>query len=889
MSKFIRDFSSISAGDINVVGGKGANLGVMTQAGFNVPPGFCVTTQAYEAFILPKEKQLYAILENLAVDDLNEVRKAGKKARELLGKLSLPSELIEPLRVAWGKNDPISAYAVRSSATAEDLPQASFAGQQDTYLNIIGSEALMLSVKDCFISLFTDRAILYRVQNGFAHEDVALSVVVQKMILPEASGIMFTADPVSGKRSIISIDASFGIGEALVSGLVSADLYQVEKQSDTIIKKQIGDKKIAILPVEGGGTKTIDLDESQRSASALSDDQIIKLANLGADIEALYGKPQDIEWAFADGKFFITQSRPITSLYPLPELPVNPQKIYISFNHFQVMTDAMPPLSMSVFRSIIPVGRDEITQETRYVIPVGGRLYGEVSNILNYPVGKRVFPKLVDRADHLVGKVLKSWVASSTHKGQKSQITAFKFLGIALPVIWRAKSCLLFKKYDDFPQKMSRYIDDYVAQVRDKINSTDDVAEQLDMCSSELANLINIIAPWREHLLASMLAMKLLHISMEKRVDSATLEALMRGLEGNVTTEMDLEVGDLADVARGHQELIECLSDSRVDWKNRLANGVKQPGGKEFLKQWNSFIKKYGSRGPSEIDLYRPRWREDASSLLTMIVGMLRSGEKGSHRVHYERLVKENHEAYKKIGAMAGNGFWGFVREPFVSRMAYVIRELFPLREHHKFLLIRLMDLTKPVFERAGQQLKSQGKIDDADDVWFFTLYELSSCLAKVECLSRDEIFRRRQDFEHYQKISPPRVITGEGEILNATYDDAHAPEGALLGAPVSAGTVEGIARVILDPSKEILHPGEILIAPFTDPGWTPLFVHAAGLVTEVGGLMTHGSVIAREYGIPAVVGVIDATKIIQTGLRIRVNGEAGYVEILDQDSEEPS
>ena len=887
MGKLIRYFKSISAADIGDVGGKGANLGVMTNAGFNVPPGFCVTTDAYDAFISPKEKELYAILDGVGVDDLDRVRKAGKKARKLLGKLSLPEGLKMPLDVAWRKNGAHSAYAVRSSATAEDLPQASFAGQQDTYLNIIGMDALEQSVKDCFISLFTDRAILYRVQNGFDHKDVALSVVVQKMILPEASGIMFTADPVSGKRNVISIDASFGIGEALVSGLVSADLYQVDKPSGDIIKKQIGDKKIAILPIEGGGTKTIDLDEERRHSSTLSDKQIMMLANIGTKIEALYGKPQDIEWALADGEIYITQSRPITSLFPLPEAQEDEGKVYISFNHFQVMTDAMPPLSMSLFRSIVPVGRNKNTGESDYVVPVGGRLYGEASNVLNHKIGRKVFPTLVGKADHLVGKILTEWVG--THERQKTKIRISKILPIVLPVIWKTKSCLLFKKYHDFPEEMSIFMDNHVALVTAEINQAQGVSEQLVICTDELKNLIHTIAPWRERLLASMFAMKFLANVMERRVDSETLNSLMRGLEGNVTTEMDLALGDVADAARGHKKLTACLSDGDVGWEKRISDCASFPGGEEFLNQWNEFIAKYGSRGPSEIDLYRPRWHEDGSSLLAMLAGMLKSGEKGAHRAHYQNLIEENHRANEQIITAAGKGFWGFIRAPFVRRMTYVIRELFPLREHHKFLLIRLLDITKPVIENAGRQMLSDGKIEHEDDVWFYSLPELRAGYDHGDWITKSEIRQRKQDFEHYQKMTPPRVITGEGEILTASYDRDGAPDGALMGSPVSAGMVEGIAKVVLDPSVETLHPGEILIAPFTDPGWTPLFVNAAGLVTEVGGLMTHGSVIAREYGIPAVVGVIDATKTIQTGDRVRVNGEAGYVEILQSADGETS
>ncbi len=878
----IRFFASIDASDINEVGGKGANLGELARAGFNVPEGFCVTTQSYSAFILPEQKRIFRWLENLDTENLDALRKTGNKVRQLLATLPLPKGLQKPLVEAWQKLGETNAYAVRSSATAEDLPQASFAGQQDTYLNIVGRQDLLNSVRDCFISLFTDRAILYRIQNNFDHQDVLLSVVVQKMIMPQASGIMFTADPVSGKRRLTSIDASFGIGEALVSGLVSPDLYQVDKSTDQICKKQIGDKKIAIRPIEGGGTETVNLSAEESARSTLDDARIISLTRLGTAIENHYGKPQDIEWALLNGEFFITQSRPITSLYPLPVEQNTPEKLYISLNHFQVMTDAMPPLSLTLFMSLLPIGRDERTMQTRYVKTAGGRMFAEISNILSHPLTGRVFPALVYRADHLVGKMVTQWQSENADPEEKTKIRLLKVIPVVAPFMRRVMACLFFRKYQRFPRQMSGYMDDYVEQVNAKLKTADSVAGQLEICAQSIRAMIHTVEPWRAHLIASMLALKLLNVVMKHRVASSALDALMRGLEGNVTTEMDLAVGDLADAARSSESLMQCLLGPRRDVETMLKQAKEHPGGENFGKQWDVFIKRYGARGPSEIDLYRPRWREDSSSLMTMIAGILKSGEAGAHRIHYQELIAENEKAAEEIIKAAGSGILGLVRKPLVRRLVYVIRQLFPLREHHKFLIIQLLDITKPVLERAGTKLQQKGIISDNDDVWFMQLHELQDLLDKDNFIGAQKIEQRKRDFEIYKKLTPPRVMTGDGEILRAEFDNAHAPAGSLVGSPVSAGVVEGVAKVVLDPSSQTLHPGEILVAPFTDPGWTPLFVNASGLVTEVGGLMTHGSVIAREYGIPAVVSVIGATTKIRTGQKIRVHGEAGYVEILD-------
>ena len=291
------------------VGGKGANLGELTNAGFDVPPGFCVSTAAYFHFIGEVADEIYAQLDNVTATELETVREIGATVRARLMQQPLPSAVKDALVAAWQTLGAEHAYAVRSSATAEDLPHASFAGQQDTYLNVRGHDALLSNVKACFVSLFTDRAILYRIQNGFDHRQVAISVVVQQMVQPSVSGILFTADPVTGNRHIASIDASFGLGEALVSGLVSADLYQVDKRTLRITKRQIATKQLVIRSLEDGGTEQIALSETESKRAALNDRQITVLAKLGSRIEQHYGRPQDIEWAIADDILYITQSR----------------------------------------------------------------------------------------------------------------------------------------------------------------------------------------------------------------------------------------------------------------------------------------------------------------------------------------------------------------------------------------------------------------------------------------------------------------------------------------------------------------------------------------------------------------------------------------------------
>ena len=302
------------------------------------------------------------------------------------------------------------------------------------------------------------------------------------------------------------------------------------------------------------------------------------------------------------------------------------------------------------------------------------------------------------------------------------------------------------------------------------------------------------------------------------------------------------------------------------------------------MKKWNDFLHRYGARGPSEIDLSQPRWSEDPSSLLQMVVNAMGHRQPGAHHVHYRHLTDEASNAARNLVATAHDGHFGWLQGRLAQRLIRLYRNLAPLREHHKFLAVRLLSQLKMVLEKVAGQLQERGRIDSSDAIWYLSVAEVIEALRSSERDLRGLISQRRSDFDHYRHLTPPRVITSEGEAPPVHLERAQAPDGALLGSPVSAGVVEGLAKVILDPSADLLNPGEILVAPFTDPGWTPLFVNAAGLITEVGGMMTHGSVVAREYGIPAVVGVVDATKQIKTGQWVRVHGDTGYVELIAAD-----
>lgn len=880
-------FNKIGASDLPLVGGKGANLGEMAEAGFPVPPGFCLTTAAFRHFIAtcPQMETFYAALANLPNNDLLATRKIGEEIRQTLHNLPIPDEVVTAVSQ---QIDPNLAYAVRSSATAEDLPDASFAGQQDTFLNVQGETAVLNAVRRCWASLFTDRAILYRQQNGFDHREVALAVVVQQMVLPELSGILFTADPVSQKRHITSIDASYGLGEALVAGLVSADLYRVNTRSNKLVEVKVGEKKLAIRPLPDGDTVQEALPEAQQNAQVLSEAQALALAQLGQRVQAHYSQPQDIEWAIAEGTIYLLQTRPITTLFPLPAPRPTDEALhlYISISHAQVMTDPIKAMGISMWQLAFPTLKvDGRVSNSQSITAAGGRMYMDVSHLLNLRVGRKIVPAFLTMADEHIAASVKEVLQRPSFRQQlhklKPKPGAADVLHYLLPILKAVLAAVFWHEPAANLAKRTAEIDQLIATIRQQIAQQPAGLPRLKQAQTEMASaFLRMLPNFPAIVGGGVLSLRLLSKLLGQRANPDDLTAVSRGLSGNVTTEMDLAVGDLADLVRQSPELVAHFLQNPPLEALETAHTV--PGSAPFLAGWEQFLAQYGMRGPSEIDITRPRWREDPTSLIQFVVGNLQHSEPGSHRQHHIQLARAGEAAGKRLVKAAGAGLLGFLRRPLARRLVRNVRHLTAGREHPKFFIIQMLGVMKALLLETADHLLKDGRIDHPNDIWHLTLPELMVFLAEPSQEIRPLIAQRRAEFARFHKLTPPRVITSDGEIVIVQPKRQGLPDGVLVGSAASSGIIEGIAKVVLDPNVDILAKGEILIAPFTDPGWTPLFINAAALVMEVGGLMTHGSVVAREYGIPAVVGVPNATRQIQTGQRVRVHGDGGYVEILD-------
>ena len=876
----ILPFSSIRAADLPLVGGKGANLGEMTAAGFPIPPGFCLTTAAFQQFMdaCPEADNLYEKMDALAADDVDGVRVLGEQVRQTLLSVPIPDAVATAAREQWRALDPEAAYAVRSSATAEDLPDASFAGQQDTYLNIIGEDTLLDAVRRCWVSLFTDRAILYRAQNNFPHREVQLSVVVQQMVMSEKSGILFTADPVTGHRHTVSIDASFGLGEALVSGIVSPDLYKVDKRGPKIIERQIAQKQVAIFPEKDGGTRQETLPPKMQSQTVLSDDEILALAKLGAAVEAHYGKPQDIEWGMADGELYLLQSRPITSLYPIDGLksPDGTLHIYFSMGHQQGMTRAMSPFSLSSFQVLAPFGHDKSRFDNRFIRISGGHMFADITQPLRHPIFRRLIFNLLVQFDALAPQSLQMAMRRPEFQGPHGLHLSFSVLKFMGRIMHRVLGTLLWRDMTGFTRRTNDLIDGFIQDVPARLNAVPPGKTQLETMLDILDEAPSFMLHWVPEAAAGIAATRILPRVASRWLSPQECEAITLGIPGNVVNEMNIALGDLADLARQSPQLAAHFDNLGDDAHTWLAEAAKIDGSAPFMQAWKTFLEHYGARGPSEIDIMMPRWHEDPLPILRVIAGYL-DGDETTQRARFNTFVAERETVYRKLQAAAGHG----PRAWLVKRLYRVMTEVGGMREHHKFYFVRIIAEIKKVLKGIARLLVENGKLAQSDDIWFLRWAELFSIWDDDATDWQALITQRRADFERYQKMTPSMIITSDGEAPVAQYSAEDAPPGAILGNPVSAGVVEGVAHVIRDPQRETLAPGEILVAEATDPGWTPLFINAAGLILEVGGVLTHGAVVAREYGIPAVVGVRDATQKIQTGQRVRVDGNRGVIEIL--------
>ncbi|HEX2297239.1 MAG TPA: PEP/pyruvate-binding domain-containing protein, partial [Pseudonocardiaceae bacterium] len=726
--------------------------------------------------------------------------------------------------------------AVRSSATAEDLPSASFAGQQDTYLNVVGAEAVLDAVRRCWASLWTDRALTYRSTNGIDHRSVQLAVVVQRMVDAEVAGVLFTADPVTGHRGHAVIDANPGLGEAVVSGAVNPDHFVVDADG-AVVERRPGDKRVVISSRPGGGTerRTRGVEDGQ---PCLSDAQIRELAALGRQVQSHYGSPQDIEWALdGSGAWWLTQARPITTLYPLPAAEGDQDaavRAYFCASLAQGLTRPITPMGIAAFRLIASCVSEvvfgSVVADPRrgpaLFAEAGQRVFVDCTPVLRSRMGRALVPRILDVMEARSAVVLRELSGDPRFAVQNTSRWPFVRRLIAVAVRFRVP--LQVAQALIRPAAARRRVERVGHRLRAKltISPTATAAHRIDHAEQLLGTSVVPIMPTVTPVagagfLAQALAGKLGRDELEHR----EMDEVLRALPHNVTTLMDLDLWELATRIRADQAAAGALrtrpaAELAERFRGRELPAVLQRGLEEFLDR-------YGHRAVAEIDLGMPRWSDDPAPVLGVLANYLRLDDP-------ELAPDVQFARGRRAAEAAAAAVVERVRRRSRMRAAAVrfalrrVRDLVGMRETHKDYLVRVLDHVRAQLALVGAEIAAAGGLDHPDDVFFLDLTETRAGLAGADL--RAGVARRRADYDReLRRRAVPRVLLSDGVVPeNRAVPDALAAsgtqpvEGRLVGTPASAGTVTGVARVVLDPADARLEPGEILVAPSTDPGWTP-------------------------------------------------------------------
>ena len=838
-------------------GGKGANLARLCQAGLPVPAGFVVDVEAYRRFV--DEAGIGPLVARTARevtgDDADALADASAALVAAFEATPVPRPLAEAIAGAWRQlgEGPV---AVRSSATAEDLPRASFAGQQDTVLGVTGADQVTAAVRRCWSSLWTTRALAYRTRQGIDHTEVAAAVVVQRMVAADAAGVLFTADPLTGRRDHILVEAVRGLGAPLVGGRVTPQRWVVDGPTQ------------AVLTAPDPTGREVPLDDAR----------LRELTTLGLRAAGLLGAPQDVEWAVAGDRCWIVQSRPITSLFPLPTpIPAAAGlRVYMPLNLVaQGMTEPFTPAGCAFFVATAMRSstywslRGRERWQASWLPSVLGRLFYDVTPFVASP---RLAARLSVRLrlkDPTAAAALEEWVH---REGARLPRPPRLALGMGLSV-WLLRQVPGLMVAAAGPDRALRrllgHAEDELLRLEREAAGRSTAPEQLDFtfetlprCALDL--VMAQLPPVYVGLMAGPLADRLARRWLGT---SEGVEPVRRWLPHDPTLAMGTRVAQLAE---------SCAAVGAEPSRN-------DPGVSRFLAT-------YGHRAPDrEIDIGLARFSDDPTYVVELVRSCLRAGDPGELLARQRRGAEQAEAAVDDL-VTAVRRTQGPLQARLLRAVLTRLRGLGGLRERPKFDLVRIIALGRSLLQQVGASLVAEHRLDDADDVFFLDPADLRLALQGESLDLRARAAGNRREYEReLGRRAVPRILTSEGETVYGPAAPAEPPAGTLLGTGVSPGVHEGMVRVLDSPVGADLEPGEVLVAASTDPGWTPLFLLAGALVMEVGGVVSHGAVVAREYGIPAVAAVPDATRRLRTGQRVRVDGGTGVVRVLDEEPGAPS
>ena len=867
-----------------MIGPKALSLIRLGRIGLAVPPGFCITATVFREHL---EQNNLLAQQQAALDKLTKTKPQAKE-----GLLSaLRQDIVEAPLAEAIRHEIEEQYhklgakyvAVRSSGTAEDLPGHSFAGQYDTYLGISNSADCIEAVKKCWASLWTLRAYEYREKNGFDHLTINMAVIVQSLIATDTSGVMFTVDPVKDSRSSVVIEACFGLGEALVSGKVTPDRFVVSKKRLTLLSSTISEKKIEHTIGRNGLFEEKNVSDERSSVCCLDKKYAVKLSKIARKIETEFGSPQDIEWAIRKNKVFLLQSRPITALPP--EKSWEDRQIWCCNPAKEVIPDVATPTTLSVIDAMFGNLIDPVFgvlcmdrgDHPLYGL-VAGRIYFN-ANIWGAVLRDLPGTKDLDFTELTGSHKGLQQVAEGLRNATDEDLPDMKFsrykffLKIPFIIVETLRNTT----------KKGRRILTKVGTENEKWSHLDAASLTTEEITTNLQKImmdITDLAGQVLYLFSIMGALPFLDMVCTKWLPDGKTKTgeLLAGIGGMVDATAGLDIWRLAAAADSKKEVKDLiLSDE--NWGTIEGKLSQTDSGREFLTDWSRFMLRHGHHCRGELELYNKRWIETPDYILKFIRSHITQMDKIDPVQNFARAAQQRRQLEKQCRKHLKNP----IKRMIFNYLLVRTQKGSVFRENVKSEVIKLLTAMRKLLIELGKRLKEKNVLKNKDDIFFLRYEEIAPIVeGNAEPDILQVITARRAEYDKNSLITPPDVVFGKFNPDNYISDTIDEQAQELNGLGVSPGTATGKARVILraDTDEQLL-AGEILIAPFTDPGWTPYFVPASAIVMDEGGVISHGSIVAREYGIPAVVNVGSATKIIKTGQKIQVDGNRGVVRIL--------
>lgn len=870
--RYTERLQDVSRKDFLRVGGKGAGLGEMISAGLPIPVGFVLLTNSYQRFVTANNigQEIDNLLREVDNDDPERLEDASYKIRQLFEQSEIPRDVLAAIDRAYEQIGSPEA-AVRSSATVEDLQGASFAGQYDTFLNVKGKDDLYQCVKKCWGSLWNARALSYRLKQNIDHMGLTQGVVVQKLIDAEISGILFTANPINGRRDQMLLNASWGLGEAIVGGDVTPDQWILDRKNRQIAEEKTGTKEIMTGRKEAG-TELLEVPEEKRKQVTLGQEEVLALLKLGEKAEEHFGFPQDIEWAFHESKFYLLQSRPITSLFPMPEPQETGEELRIYMNvmlYYQAMYAPLTPMGEDMWRKAYINAALNIKHRkkpVRWLKSTKGRLFIDLTEPCRYnimwqalrnnppsvdtePITTKVLLQVLERNKGELLKHKKFAIKTIFEIATKINPWLIKFIIGSLPKTLYGVMSPQAATTKAF--QYGNYQITAMKQDREKLQTRE---EKLEFIEHNIHKVIYMVP--QGTLLYVMISFsnidKARKILCKHAVDPLELDKVEKAVPHSVTTEMGMELLQIA---------------------QKLDQAGEQPAPDHpRIKQ---FLTKYGHRSCQEVDTGVPRWEEDTGYVVSLIQSYM---DNKTYQEGTEKFYRDMEEAEKAIISITTK-----LKEKGAGRDAHKVerlmrnfRAMYGARELPKYFLTKGIGLLRDTLMEIGAELQAEGRLDHKKDIFFVRFQDIRSGGKLQELVKQNSEEYRRE----LQRTPVPRVMTSTGETIYSAIE--RESDHAIWGLPASPGAYEGTVRVLKHPEEGYrLKKGEILVTAATNPAWTPLFLKIGGLIMETGGPISHGSVVAREYGIPAVVAVREATTRFEDGQRVRIDGESGMIEIL--------